>query len=76
MPRAKPKTVTVHDKLQRNYRYKLVAPEGRNFAPDFQPELTPKEMLALCFFGGKYMSDCRREFPKSWFTHARLSPKM
>ena len=76
MPRAKPKTVTVHDKMQRTYRYKLVEPEGRNFDPDFQPELPPKEMLALGIFGGKYMTDCRREFAKSWFTHARLSQKM
>jgi hypothetical protein len=25
-------------------------------------------------FGGKYMTDCRDEFPASWFTHAKLSP--
>ena len=75
MPRAKPVTVTVHDKMQRNYRYQLVEPEGRNLDPEFSPELTPKQMLALGIFGGKYMTDCRREFPKSWFIHAKLSPK-
>jgi hypothetical protein len=32
-------------------------------------------MLALGVFGGKYMTDCRNEFPASWFSHARLSPK-
>src|ERR1700755_1382634 len=73
--RAKHKTVTVHDKMQRGYRYKLVEPEGRNFDPEFNPELTPKQMLALGIFGGKYMTDCRKEFPKSWFTRAKLSPK-
>jgi hypothetical protein len=61
--------------MQPRYRYALVAPEGRNFAPDFRPELTPKQMLALGVFGGKYLTDCRREFPKSWFARARLSPK-
>ena len=66
--------VTVNDKMQRGYRYVLTEPAGRNFDPEFRPELTPKEMLAMGIFGGKYMTDCRKEFPKSWFTGARLSP--
>jgi hypothetical protein len=68
------KTVHVNDKMQRGYTYELVAPAGRGFAPDFKPELTPAEMLHLGVFGGKYMTDCRKEFPKSWFRHAKLSP--
>jgi hypothetical protein len=67
--------VVVNDRMQRGYRYVLSEPAGRSFAPDFTPELTPKEMLALGVFGGKYMTDCRREFPASWFAKARLSPK-
>jgi len=70
----KAKTVTVRDKMQRGYRYTLTAPTGRAFDPEFKPDLTPREMLRLGVFGGKYMTDCRKEFPKSWFTHARLSP--
>ena len=69
------RTITVNDRMQRGYRYALAAPTGRNFDPEFKPELMPREMLALGIFGGKYMTDCRREFPKSWFAHAKLAPK-
>jgi hypothetical protein len=72
MPR---RTITVSDKMQKGYHYALTAPTGRNFDPGFQPQLTPREMLRLGVFGGKYMTDCRREFPKSWFAGAKLSPK-
>ncbi len=72
MGEVKPKRVTVNDLMQRNYRYVLTEPMGRNFHPDFQPELTPVQMLRLGVFGGKYMTDCRREFPKSWFAKAKL----
>ena len=65
--------ITVNDKMQRGYRYQLVAPRGRNFAEGFQPYFAPAEMLALGVFEGKYLNDCRGEFPKSWFAKARLS---
>jgi hypothetical protein len=67
--------VTVNDRMQRGYRYALSAPAGRNFDPGFEPQLTPAEMLRLGVFGGKYMTDCRKEFPASWFTKAKLSPR-
>ena len=70
----KPKTVVVSDRMQRNYCYVLTAPIGRAFDKDFRPELTPKQMLALGVFGGKYMTDCRKEFPANWFAKAKLSP--
>jgi hypothetical protein len=53
------KTVIVDDKMQQGYSYELVAPVGEEFDTEFQPELTPKEMLALGVFGGVYMRDCR-----------------
>lgn len=64
--------VVVNDLMQKDYRYCLTEPVGKNFHPDFKPELTPKEMLQLGIFGGKYMTDCTAEFPKDWFTHAKL----
>jgi hypothetical protein len=75
MPRRKKKSVTVNDKMQKGYRYTLSEPMGKNFDPRFKPELTPKEMLRLGIFGGKYMTDCRKEFPKDWFREAKLCPQ-
>lgn len=67
------KTVVVNDKMQKGYRYELVEPTGRNFAADFKPDLTPAEMLAIGVFGGVYMRDCTKEFPKLWFTKAKFA---
>lgn len=71
----KRKTIIVSDKMQVSYHYELTEPAGKNFAPDFQPELTPKEMLELGVFGGKYMTDCVEEFPRDWFRKANLCSK-
>jgi len=72
--RKRVKIVLVRDRMQRGYTYSLTEPMGRNFHPGFKPELTPREMLRLGVFGGRYMTDCRGEFPASWFTHAKLNP--
>jgi len=69
----RPKKVKVNDKMQKNYVYELTEHAGKNFHKDFNPELTPKEMLQAGVFGGKYMNDCKKEFPKSWFKNAKLS---
>lgn len=66
--------VRVSDLMQKNYTYICTAPIGKKFAQEFKPDLTPKEMLALGVFGGKYMTDCQKEFPKNWFQNAKLSP--
>ena len=66
--------VVVNDRMQQGYVYFRTEQAGRNFAPSFRPELTPRQMLRLGVFGGKYMTDCRAEFPASWFTGAKLSP--
>lgn len=69
------KTIIVDDTMQKGYRYSLEAPAGKRFHPDFTPELTPQEMLALGVFGGRYMRDCGKEFPKAWFLRAKFHPK-
>jgi hypothetical protein len=64
--------VVVNDLMQKNYIYWLTEPIGKNFDPSFRPELTPKEMLKMGVFGGKYMTDCKDEFPKDWYLNAKL----
>jgi len=41
------RVVIVNDKMQQGYRYELSAPVGRDFDPQFRPDLTPKQMLEL-----------------------------
>lgn len=70
----RPLTISVSDRMQR-CTYVLSEPEGKHFDPRFSPDLTPKEMLELGVFGGKYMTDGRVEFPSDWFTNAKLCPE-
>ena len=72
----KPIRVVVHDRMQDGYIYLRTEPMAKNFASGFCPELTPREMLTLGVFGGKYMTDCRAEFPAEWFERARLAEGM
>jgi len=60
--------------MQKGYKYTLSEPMGKNFDPRFKPDLTPKQMLKLGVFGGQYMRDCKKEFPKDWFVRAKLLP--
>ena len=59
--------------MQTDYCYELSKPIGRCFDEEFDPELTPKQMLEMGVFGGKYMTDCLAEFPESWFKKAKLA---
>ena len=45
----------------------------KNYNKEFNPELTPKQMLKYGVFGGSYLGNTIHEYPKSWFTRARLS---
>lgn len=66
------KRVVVNDLMQQGYVYELTCPVGKQFDPEFTPDLTPQQMLTLGVFGGKYMTDCRDEFPAEWFQKAKL----
>ena len=65
----------VFDKMQKGYEYECSARIGKDFASNFQPQQTPKEMLQLGVFEGRYLTDCQNEFPSDWFHKAQLSPE-
>ena len=65
--------ITVNDKMQSGYSYRLDAPVGAEFCAEFRPHFTPAEMLALGVFEGKYCNDCRDELPADWFNDAKVS---
>lgn len=64
--------IIVNDLMQSGYVYLLTEPKGKNFDQRFKPDLTPKQMLEMGVFGGKYLTDCQNEFPRSWFIKAKL----
>ena len=41
--------------------------------PDFEPELTPKQMLEMGVFGGWYFEGDLSELPEDWTRNAKLS---
>ena len=51
--------VAVNDRMQDGYVYDRSEPVGRNFAPGSEPQLTPKQLLRLGVFGGKYIVEAR-----------------
>jgi hypothetical protein len=66
------KAIVVDDAMQQGYVYWRTESIGQHFDPMFTPDLTPTQMLMLGVFGGKYMTDCPEEFPRSWFANAKL----
>ena len=67
--------VVVNDSMQSSYRYVLSAAAGADFAPEFRPVFSPKEMFNLGVFEGKYCNDCRPELPEDWFEDARIAAR-
>jgi hypothetical protein len=72
----RPLRIVVNDLMQVGYCYELTEPAGMNFDERFKPDLSPAQMLKMGVFGGKYMTDCRDEFPAEWFAEAKLSPEV
>lgn len=68
------KRIRVNDAMQSGYAYALEEFPGKNFAQGFEPHFTPREMLALGVFEGKYCNDCCGELPEDWFDGARIGP--
>jgi len=68
-------TIHVNDKMQQGYDYVLTAPMGDVKSDRFQPHFSPKEMLAMGVFEGKYCNDCTAELPADWFEAAKISDK-
>ena len=71
----KGRLIAVSDRMQTGYAYRLEALPGQDFAAGFTPALSPQEMLEMGVFEGKYLNDCRAEFPAEWFAKARLSDR-
>jgi len=67
------KTINVNEDYQHGYTYVLSEPEGTNFHPDFQPQLTPAAMLKAGIFGGDYFRTVPKEFPQAWLDGVQLS---
>ena len=67
--------ITVNDKMQSDYRYDLSAAMGDCISERFSPVYSPKEMLKMGIFEGKYCNDCTDEFPDDWFTEAKIGEK-
>ena len=72
---AQPRDVIVNDRFQSEYQYQLVAPMGAEFDAGFTPFYTPKQMLEMGVFEGKYCNDCTEELPTDWFENAKISDK-
>ena len=71
--------IHVYNKMVQGRTYVLSEDPGKNFDPDFQPELTPAQMLSMGVFEGKMFNDCLLQFPAEWFIAAlnkgKLSPQ-
>lgn len=80
-------TVRVRDRMQKSYSYTTTYKAGTNLKrggfilrdgervkikhPDFEPYYTPRQMLVMGVFEGKYLNDCTAELPEEWFYAAR-----
>lgn len=64
--------IVVNDRMQTGYRYSLLELAGKRFAEEFKPHFSPREMLEMGVFEGRYLNDCTQEFPAEWFENAKI----
>lgn len=67
--------IIVDDTMQTGYEYELSAEQGDCQSDDFKPFYSPKKMLEMGVFEGKYCNDCQQEFPADWFEKAKISDR-
>ena len=80
--------IQARDKMQK-YTYNLTYKAGTNIKnggadsagntiryDKFEPYYTPRQMLVMGVFEGKYMNDCEDEFPKEWYVAAKKKDKL
>ena len=48
--------------------------DGARIPPGIQARLDAETNARFGVFGGKYMTDCCKEFPASWYRRAKLAP--
>lgn len=71
----KGKRIRVNDTFQHGYSYVLSENYGKKIKTQidgsgiFAPQLSPKAMLRMGVFEGKYLNDCVNEFPVDWFVN-------
>lgn len=59
--------------IVKDKQVKATESAGKNFDPEFAPQLTPAEMLKLGVFGGAYFTQVPDDLPKEWFAGVELS---
>lgn len=70
----KGRVIKVNNKMQKG-QYKLTEDPGKNFDSKFKPRYTPKQMLRMGVFEGKYCNDQVYEFPREWYYLKKMSPE-
>ena len=69
----KPVIVNFKNLMQEGSYVRTMPPGDMSDFPDFKPFYTPKQMLEMGVFEGKYLNSCTDEYPADWFENAKLS---
>lgn len=65
--------IVLYQNLIGSGTYNLSRPIGDlSDHPEFQPYLSPAEMLEMGVFEGLFLNSCQDEYPANWFKNAQL----